>query len=92
MHYDDTKNKDSVALKTPFGKIDLRGTKVWGGLLEEEYMIYVEDGGINVSNEHGFVAVENGYGTIFFNEDEAPLPAEMWTSEEIQWIKELVAF
>ena len=85
-------SREAVGLQTPFGNISLRGTKLWGGIFEEECQIFVEEGAIDVSNQHGFVAVEAGQGVDILDKSDAPLPAEAWMAEDVKWIKRLVTF
>jgi len=83
---------DSVKIQTMFGSIGIRGTKVWGGMLDKECRIYVEDGEIDVYNDFGKVHLKHGEGTRIKEANISPTPAGVWKEKAIVWIKGQVAF
>lgn len=80
-----------VKIKTAYGSIGIRGTAVWGGPVKEGYGIFVQEGDILFSGENGSLDLPQGTGTIITN-GKPPAPANAWTQEKIQDLREELAF
>ncbi len=77
-----TKNPD-VEIETSYGSIGLRGTTVWGGLLEGKYGIYVQRGRVNVRNDSGEINLGVGQGTSIQSHKHKPRALGQWGGELI---------
>jgi hypothetical protein len=78
-----TKNgKPDVHIKTSAGTIGLRGTTVWGGRLDADYGVLVQDGEVDVTNEGGTTTVPKGQGTFMKDMHEKPRPPKVWAKEK----------
>jgi hypothetical protein len=75
-----------VTIDTPYGTIGIRGTKLWGGQVENAYGIHVDEGQIQVKNEGGAVIVDKGKGTSLRSRKEAPPAAMPWPAQQLQFI------
>lgn len=72
-----------VLLETPYGSIGIRGTVVWGGPLDEEYNVFVQEGAVTVATERGRVNVAAGEGTMIQGRRAIPTRAKAWGEEKI---------
>jgi hypothetical protein len=85
-------DKPDVELKTAYGSIGIRGTKVWGGILDnEEYGILVEEGEITVQTERGRIKVKEGQGTNLRGARAIPSRAKKWSPDKVQKVKAQIA-
>lgn len=83
-----------VKVKTSKGSIGIRGTKFWGGPLEDaQYAIYVEEGAIEfTANDDKRAFLEAGQG-LYITDISKPLPdAEKWQDFRIEKAREKVEF
>lgn len=80
-----------VTIDTAYGSIGLRGTQVWGGQIENEYGIFVEDGEVSVATERGRINVPKGMGTFIRNRQSLPSRAQQWSPETIDMAKKRIA-
>lgn len=83
-----------VKVKTSKGSIGIRGTKFWGGPLEDaQYAIYVEQGAIEfTANDDRRAFLESGQG-LYITDISKPLPdAEKWQDFRIEKAREKVEF
>ncbi len=71
-----------VRIDTTYGAIGLRGTTVWGGPLDEEYGVLVQDGEVDFANTAGTVRVSKGQGTFVQDRTRPPKPPAMWREEK----------
>ena len=85
-----TANPDLV-LETPYGSIGLRGTTVWGGEIDNEYGVLVQEGEVTVTTNRGRIRVPAGQGTNIRNRDSIPTFAAAWGQEKIDHAKGRVA-
>jgi len=83
--------KPDIALETPYGSIGLRGTTVWGGKIDNEYGVLVEDGEVSVTTNRGRIRVQKGQGTNIRSRDSIPTFAKAWGQEKIDFAKGRVA-
>lgn len=82
--------KGDVSLKLDYGSIGIRGTKLMGVMRNGLDWVYLENGGAEISNGAGAVALQPGYGTRIVSAAEAPSAPYMWGEAEIGWLKNLV--
>lgn len=83
-----------VKVKAEHGSIGIRGTRFWGGPLEEaEYAVYVKEGAVEFTSEPSRrVYIPGGTG-IYVRDVNSPLPeAEKWQDYRIEKANEKVAF
>ena len=83
-----------VKVKTSKGSIGIRGTKFWGGPLDEaQYAVYVEEGAVEfAANDNKRAFLEAGQG-LYITDISKPLPdAEKWQDFRIEKAKEKVEF
>ncbi len=80
-----------VTIETPAGSIGIRGTKFWGGDLDSEYNIYVEDGRIDLKNEAGNVTLDKGQATAAKGRKFAPRAPDIWDTNRIGRAQKTVA-
>lgn len=86
-----TKNpKPDVTLETGYGSIGLRGTTVWGGQLDDEYGVLVQEGEVTVTTSRGRIRVPAGTGTNIRSRDSIPTFAAAWGQEKIDRAKGMV--
>ena len=72
-----------VTLETPYASIGIRGTTVWGGTLDNEYNVFVQDGTVSVRNDRGAMLVRTGEGTTITNRRTFPSRAKTWGETKI---------
>lgn len=76
-------NKPDVTINTPVATIGIRGTIVWGGLLDDQYNVFVKEGAVSVSNGRGNTMVREGQGTTLTDQYTRPSRATEWGEEKI---------
>lgn len=87
-------NKSSgadVKIDTGYGSIGLRGTTVWGGELDGEYGVFVEDGEVTFENARARSVVRKGEGTMVRGRNHMPSLAKTWGAEKIGRAKGRIA-
>jgi hypothetical protein len=73
----------TIAVSTPAADIGVRGTKFWGGPLDQ-YGVLVLEGEITVSNQAGSVTLSGaGQGTDLPSPLDPPGPVKAWSEEKI---------
>lgn len=72
-----------VILETPYASIGIRGTTVWGGTLDDNYNVFVQDGSVNVRNDRGTLVVRAGQGTTIEGRRAFPSRAKTWGEAKI---------
>jgi hypothetical protein len=88
-----TKNqKPDVHVKTSYGTIGLRGTIVWGGKLDDDYGVLVQEGEVDVVNGGGTTTVPTGQGTFMKNFREKPRVPKAWAAEKTDRAVKTIAF
>lgn len=75
--------KPDVEIATTYGTIGIRGTVVWGGTLEDQYNIFVQEGQVTFATERGRVTVGPGEGTMAHSRRAIPTRAKAWGQEKI---------
>lgn len=80
-------------IKTPVASIGLRGTRFWGGPLDETYNVLLFEGAVMVTNAAGSVElVTPGAGTSTARPDQPPSPPLQWSDERIRRAVATVSF
>ncbi len=72
-----------VNLETPYASIGIRGTVVWGGTLDDEYNVFVQEGAVSVRNERGATMVREGEGTTLVDRRTFPTRSKTWEEAKI---------
>lgn len=85
------KERPDVQVDTSYGTIGIRGTKFWGGMLDDEYGVLVEEGEITVQTQRGRIEVKEGLGTTIRSRNAIPARAHIWSPERISKAQNRVA-
>lgn len=72
-----------VKIETNYGSIGIRGTVVWGGAIDDEYNVFVQEGEVFFATDRGRVTVKEGQGTKVRNRRAIPSRAKAWGQEKI---------
>lgn len=72
-----------VQIETSYGSIGIRGTVVWGGVLDDEYNVFVQEGEVTFATERGRVTVRPGEGTRVGSRRSIPARAKAWGQMKI---------
>lgn len=80
-----------VQITTEYGSIGIRGTVVWGGEIDDEYNVFVQEGAVNFATERGRVTVGEGQGTKVHSRRDIPGRANAWGQEKIGRAVNMVA-
>ncbi len=67
-----------MKINTSYGTIGLRGTTVWGGVLDNEYGVLVQEGEVEVTNQGGTTIIPRGQGSFMRDAREKPRPPKAW--------------
>lgn len=81
----------NVAIETPYGSIGMRGTTVWGGPLDGEFGVLVQDGAVDVKTDQGAVRVNAGLGTHIKARKFAPSAVKAWPAEKVSRAQHTIA-
>ncbi len=85
------KDNKNVSLKTDFGSIGIRGTSVWGGMLKEDFAVFVLDGKVFFTTPTGRVSIEKGEG-ISIGSQATALEVKKWKTPKIDAAISTVSF
>lgn len=80
-----------VEINTTYGAIGLRGTTVWGGDINDEYNVFVQDGEVSVTTNRGRIRMAAGEGTSIRSRDAIPALPKKWGQEKIGMAERMVA-
>lgn len=73
-----------VTIDTTYGSIGLRGTTVWGGMLDErDYSVFLLDGEVTYQTKRGRVKLTPGQGTDVYSDRAIPSRAKIWAQPKI---------
>lgn len=73
--------KSDVSIGTGYGSIGIRGTTVWGGLLDGEYGVLVQEGEVEVSTQTGTARLFANEGAFVSGYGSAPRKMPGWSDE-----------
>lgn len=82
--------KPDVTVNIPAGSIGIRGTRFWGGDLDNEYGVVVGDGEVIVDTGNGSVNLRKGEGTSLRGRGITPTPPKLWPTEKIDRARKTV--
>lgn len=68
----------NVTVNTPFASIGIRGTTFWGGMIDEEYGVLVQEGKVTVQTDRGRINVDQNQGTFIRSKTSIPSRANTW--------------
>jgi hypothetical protein len=71
-----------VSITTPVATLGIRGTTVWGGLIDDGYGILTLDGVVTVTNNAGSVTLNSGEGSMLTSIDEPPGAPVQWSQDK----------
>ncbi|GEM_PF-3295442 len=77
------KENPDVRIETAYGSLGIRGTVVWGGAVDQEYNIFVQEGLVTVATDRGRVNVGPGEGTMLQSRRAIPTRVKAWGPEKI---------
>jgi len=81
-----------VGIKTKVGSIGIRGTKFWGGDVDEnDYGIYVFEGLVNFTTQGGQTLLPKDHGVVTGGET-APLRTENWPAPQVDSAVQTITF
>lgn len=72
-----------IKVVSPVATLGIRGTTVWGGLIDGQYGVLVLDGVVTIANDAGEVTLGAGQGTAIRDQTTAPGPAKRWPAEKV---------
>jgi len=84
------KENPDVHIDTPVGSIGIRGTDFWGGNLDNQYSVAVNDGQVALKTDAGEEVVNKGQGTSVKDRHSIPEHAHVWPREKFQRISNTV--
>jgi hypothetical protein len=74
----------SVQLKSPFGIVTVRGSKIFAGPNQGEFGILVIDGNVTVEAAGRSIRLQAGEGTNIKSPGAAPSPARRWAAARVK--------
>ena len=77
------KDDPDVTLETLYGSIGIRGTTVWGGNVDDQYSVFVQDGEITMQTNRARVRVRKGEGIDIRDRNSTPSRAKTWQQAKI---------
>lgn len=81
----------NVTVETSYASIGMRGTTVWGGPLDGEFGVLVQEGAVDVKTDQGAVRVNAGGGTNIRGRNFIPSAVKAWPSEKIARAQHTIA-
>lgn len=75
--------RPDVTLVTGYGKINVRGTDVWAGMVDDLYGVYVPKGELTIETNRGRIILREGEGTFIRNANSIPERGRPWTTEAL---------
>jgi hypothetical protein len=84
------KTNPDVHIDTPVGSIGIRGTDFWGGTLDNQYNVAVNEGQVALKTDAGESVVNKGEGSSVQDRHSLPAPASAWSPEKFQRIASTV--
>lgn len=71
-------------IQTPYGSIGLRGTTVWGGPMDGQYGVLVQDGSVVCETDAGMVALDKNEMSFFTGRKQMPVRMAGWTPVQME--------
>jgi hypothetical protein len=73
-----------VEIITAYGTIGVRGTTVWGGDLDDQYGVFVQDGAVEIKNKQAPVRLGKGEGVNFSRKTFLPDHPKLWAAAKTE--------
>ena len=73
-----------VNVVLPVAILGVRGTRFWGGVIDDNYAVFVAEGVVSVRNRGGAVVLGPGEGTTLYDVQQAPTPPKQWGQAKIE--------
>lgn len=77
------KENPDVTVNIPYGSIGIRGTKFWGGMIDDDYGIIVGEGAVEVKTAAGATTLTKGQATTLVDKSAPPGRPENWAKDKI---------
>lgn len=81
------KPSPNVKIQTGYGSIGIRGTTVWGGVIDSQYGVFVADGEITLETNRGRIRVGTGEGATIRSLNSIPERPVIWGAEKVDRAK-----
>ncbi len=81
------KQSPNVKIQTGYGSIGIRGTTVWGGVIDSQYGVFVADGEITLETNRGRIRVATGEGVTIRSLNSIPERPVIWGTEKVDRAK-----
>lgn len=81
------KESPNVKIQTGYGSIGIRGTTVWGGIIDSQYGVFVADGEITLETNRGRIRVGTGEGVTIRSLNSIPERPVIWGTEKVDRAK-----
>jgi hypothetical protein len=81
---DKPKTTPPINIRSPFGLISVRGTRLFAGPSKGVFGVFVVNGVVTVTSAGKTVSVEEGFGTDVAKRGAAPTPPVRWGEERIR--------
>jgi hypothetical protein len=88
----DSNQDATVRIGTLVGTLGIRGTTVWGGMIDGEFAVLVIEGEVDVTNDGGRVVLGAGEGTMVAGAGVAPTAPKKWPQAKIDRAFATVSF
>lgn len=72
-----------VVIQTPVGAIGIRGTEFWGGDIDGEYGVLVNEGRVNITTDAGETLLDKGQGTSIRGRRFMPAAGKPWAKDKM---------
>lgn len=87
------KHREDTKIITPVATIGIRGTDVWGGVIDGAFSVLLMEGEVSVTTNGGTVLLDTpGTGTTVTASDTAPAEPVVWADARIQRALATVTF
>jgi len=83
--------KPDVEIETAYGSIGIRGTTLWGGMIDGEYSVLVHDGKVTFSTDTGSTNIGKGFATSVKNRNSRPSRPKRWSDKKTSMAAQKVA-
>jgi ferric-dicitrate binding protein FerR (iron transport regulator) len=74
---------NGLSVRSPYALIAVRGTRVWGGTLDDAFAVFVEQGSVLVAAGGSWLTLGPGEGTTIPRPGAQPEPAHSWGAAKI---------
>ena len=85
------RDNPDIRIVTPYGSAGIRGTTLWGGMVDDEYGVFVDDGEITFETNRGRIRLTKGEGTTIRNANAIPERPKLWAEPKVTRAKATIA-